>query len=235
MVGLDSVEAAVSLLAHLRNTVPNLLAVEAILKSAMDVVGECQGLHPPIPARGAWLLIDAASTNDDPTEELASALDSYGADLDVAVGTDHGACERLWRYRESITESINQLGVPHKLDVTLPAGTIGAFSSDVAALVEAEAPGSRLVLFGHLGDGNLHVNILGAEGNETIDGSVLRLVAEHGGSISAEHGIGTAKVPWLHLSRSAAERRAFLAIRKAMDPAQILNPNAIVPFGSSEA
>ena len=95
-------------------------------------------------------------------------------------------------------------------------------------VITAAAPGARTHLFGHLGDGNLHVNITGvAPDDEAPDDAVLRLVAEHGGSISAEHGIGRAKAPWLGLSRSPAEIAAFRAIKPALDPAGILNPGVL--------
>ena len=85
-------------------------------------------------------------------------------------------------------------------------------------------------LFGHLGDGNVHVNVVGPPADDDrVDEAVLRLVAEHGGSISAEHGIGRAKQPWLALSRSATELAAFRAIKDALDPRGILNPGVLLP------
>jgi len=84
-------------------------------------------------------------------------------------------------------------------------------------------------LFGHVGDGNVHVNVTGvAPDDERIDDAVFRLVASSGGSISAEHGIGTAKKRWLALARSPAEISAFRAIKGALDPGGILNPNVLV-------
>lgn len=229
MIGLDDVAEAVGLLAHLRQTVPSLLAAEAIMASAMDVVRHCQGLEPPVPARALWLLVEAASSTTDPVDELAEGLMSWREDLDVAVATDGPGSERLWRFRETITESISQLGVPHKLDVTLPAATLAAFNTAVGDLIAERAPDARTVVFGHLGDGNLHVNVLGAVDDDDIDGAVLKLVADHGGSISAEHGIGTAKSAWLHLSRTTAELATFRALRAALDPAGILNPHVLAP------
>jgi len=229
MVGLDDVAEAVELLAHLRQTVPSLLAAEAIMASAMDVVRECQGLEPPVAAGALWLLVEAASATVDPVDELAQGLMSWSEDLDVAVATDGPGSERLWRFRETITESISQLGVPHKLDVTLPAATLTAFNSEVATAISAVAPAARTVVFGHLGDGNLHVNVLGVGEGADVDGAVLELVAHHGGSISAEHGIGTAKSAWLHLSRTPEELAAFSAVRSALDPAGILNPHVLAP------
>jgi FAD/FMN-containing dehydrogenase len=98
----------------------------------------------------------------------------------------------------------------------------------VRQVVAEAVPGARAILFGHLGDGNLHVNVLGpADDDERADDAVLRLVASHGGSISAEHGIGMAKTPWLHLTRSEADIAAMRAIKDALDPAGILNPGVI--------
>jgi FAD/FMN-containing dehydrogenase len=133
----------------------------------------------------------------------------------------------LWRYREGITEAINRLGPPHKLDVTLPPAAMATFCTHVADVLP---PGAQVWLFGHLGDGNVHVNITGVSpDDEGVDDAVLRSVAEHGGSISAEHGIGTAKKEWLHLNRSPSELAAMRAIKAALDPAGILNPNVLLP------
>jgi FAD/FMN-containing dehydrogenase len=143
------------------------------------------------------------------------------------VATDAAGQERLWAVRERQTEAIARLGIPHKLDVTLPLGVLARFVDDVRAL--GRAAGWELHLFGHLGDGNIHVNVLGpSPDDEGVDEAVLRLVAAHHGSISAEHGIGRAKARWLHLARSAEEIRAFRAIKGALDPAGILNPGVLL-------
>jgi FAD/FMN-containing dehydrogenase len=89
--------------------------------------------------------------------------------------------------------------------------------------------GARTILFGHLGDGNVHVNVLGPDpADESVDGTVLRLVAEHGGTVSAEHGVGVAKARFLHLTRGAAEIEAMRAIKAALDPRATLNPGAVL-------
>ena len=81
--------------------------------------------------------------------------------------------------------------------------------------------GARTILFGHLGDGNVHVNVLGPDpADETVDETVLRLVAEHGGTISAEHGVGVAKARFLHLTRTPAEIAAMRAIKARAGPAR---------------
>jgi len=152
---------------------------------------------------------------------------SFELPVAVAGPEDPSRRAELWRHREAITEAVNQLGPPVKLDVTLPATELAAFVDDVPA---ALPPTARTWLFGHVADGNVHVNVTGVDpADEAVDDAVLRLVAERGGSISAEHGIGTAKQPWLHLVRSAAELSAMRAIKAALDPDGILNPHALLP------
>jgi FAD/FMN-containing dehydrogenase len=176
----------------------------------------------------AYVLVECADRVD-PSVALASAVDGLGA-TGVAVATNTGRRADLWRYREAHTEAINLIGPPHKLDVTLPAGALADFVDSVRVRVSAVEPSARVWLFGHAADGNLHVNVTGVDpADERIDAAVLGLVAEHGGSISAEHGIGTAKRQWLHLNRSGAEITAMRAIKRALDPEGILNPHVLLP------
>ena len=134
----------------------------------------------------------------------------------------------LWRYREAHTEAVNVAGVPHKLDVAVDPMRLDELCGAVRALVAGVDPTWRVVLFGHVADGNVHVNLLGpAPEDERADDEVAALVASMGGSISAEHGIGTAKRRWLPLVRTPAELAAYRAVRRALDPAGILNPNVL--------
>ena len=92
------------------------------------------------------------------------------------------------------------------------------------------APAATVILFGHLAEGNLHVNVLGATDQaDPVADAVLRAVAAHQGSISAEHGVGRAKVGWVHLSRSPAEIAAMRAVKRALDPAGLFNPGVLLP------
>src|SRR5205823_378529 len=117
-----------------------------------------------------------------------------------------------------------------KLDVCVPLTKLPALVRELPATIAAVAPDARPIIFGHLGEGNLHVNVLGAEtvATEVTDG-VLRLVAAHSGSISSEHGIGRAKVGWLGLSRAPEEIAAMRRIKEALDPAGLLNPGVLLP------
>ena len=147
------------------------------------------------------------------------------ADRPSVAGFERPDRERLWAPRERQAEAIASVGIPHKLDVTLPLAGLAEFADAVTAVV---AP-HRVHLFGHLGDGNLHVNVLGPEpDDQAVDDRVLRLVAAHGGSISAEHGIGTAKRQWLHLVRSPEELALFRAVKAALDPRGTFNPGVLL-------
>ena len=182
----------------------------------------------------AYLLAEAADRAD-PADALAAAVDDLAGVADVAVALDGPAGDRLWAYREGHTEAINALGAPHKLDVALPPERLAAFTDAVPGAVAAVAPRAAVWLFGHAADGNVHVNITGVDPrDDAVDDVVLTLVASEGGSISAEHGIGTAKVRWLGLNRSPAELHAFEAVRAALDPDRILNPYVLTVPGSPD-
>ncbi len=89
-------------------------------------------------------------------------------------------------------------------------------------------PAARTIVFGHLLDGNLHINVLGPEPDDpAVDDAVLGLTLEHGGSISAEHGIGVAKVAWLARDRTPGDLAAMRAIKRALDPDGIMNPGVL--------
>jgi FAD/FMN-containing dehydrogenase len=204
--------------------------VELFFQDGLDLVCDRLGLARPFAARhGAFVLVEAAAGSD-PTVELAGTIDSIAGIADVAVAGDDRAARDLWRYREAHTEAINLLGPPHKLDVTLPADQLSGFVGEVRGQVSAVAPGATVWLFGHAADGNIHVNVTGVDPHDDrVTDAVLRLVARRRGSISAEHGIGSAKRQWLSLVRSSAEIDAFRAIKRALDPAGMLNPNVLLP------
>jgi FAD/FMN-containing dehydrogenase len=102
----------------------------------------------------------------------------------------------------------------------------------VGPAVAAVVPAARVHVYGHVADGNLHVNVLGPGPlDDGVDDAVLRLAIELGGTISAEHGIGVAKVAWLSLVRGADDTAAMAAIKRALDPRGILNPGVLFPVG----
>ncbi|MEJ5254920.1 MAG: FAD-binding oxidoreductase [Acidimicrobiales bacterium] len=230
LVGFDGLRAAVGAVAAVRRDVPCLDAAEVFFEDGLALVCEVEGLRPPFARSWPVYVLFEASDHDDPTAPLSSALASAGGVGDVAVGTDARTCAELWSYRELHTSAINSVGPPHKLDVSLPLSLLPDFVAQLPDVISRHAPAAHVWLFGHIGDGNLHVNVTGvAADDDTVDGIVFRTVVSLGGSISAEHGIGTAKKRWLHLNRSDAEIRAFRRIKHALDPLGILNPNVLLP------
>jgi FAD/FMN-containing dehydrogenase len=230
LLGMIGTGAAVELVATLRERMPSLDAAEAFFEEGMDLVCAHTGAARPFANRQACYLLLECAARSDPADELAAALAGGAGIVESAFARDPARRRALWRYREAHTESINAAGVPHKLDVTLPSAQLARFEGEVRQRLAAAVPEAKPVLFGHVGDGNLHVNVLGVDpDDERADDAILRFVAELGGSISAEHGIGVAKVPWLHLTRSSADITAMRRIKDALDPQGILNPGVIFP------
>ena len=231
LVGLGCTADAVDAVAKLRARSPHLSAAEVMFDDGFELVRRHAGLAQPLPRRWpVYLLVEWAGPPPAVEDELA-ALAEARPDDSMALGIDGSARARLWAYRERHTEAINALGAPHKLDVTLPLGRFADFAERVGDAVRAARPDAIVVLFGHVGDGNLHVNVVGpAPDDPAVDDVVLRLVASAGGSISAEHGIGRAKVPWIGLTRSRADLTAMRAVKRALDPSARFNTGVIFPI-----
>ena len=217
----------------LRKRLDSLFALEVFFADGLALVSEHTGLGLPFDrSYPAYLLVECGGRAGSAgllVDELAGVLGECPQVQATAVAVDTAGRERLWAYRDRHTEAINAAGIPHKLDVTLPFDQLVDFERAVRARLTEVAPRARVVCFGHLGDGNLHVNILGPPSDDfEVDDAVLRLVAAMGGSISAEHGIGVAKRAALERSGRPADLAAMRAIKRALDPRGILNPGVLV-------
>jgi FAD/FMN-containing dehydrogenase len=230
LLGLAGIGEAVSLASELRHEVAEVRALELMEGDSLRVVAAYLGGAPPVAAdASAYLLVEAAGRVD-PTAALADAIGRHAAAAPAAVGVERVDRERLWRWREVYPEAAAALGVVLKFDVTLPAAAIAEFCAAVSERLAAGWPGATTLLYGHVGDGNIHVNVVGPDpDDDAVDDTVLDLVVGLGGSISAEHGIGVAKKAWLARDRSAAEVAAMRAIKHALDPDGILNPGVLLP------
>jgi FAD/FMN-containing dehydrogenase len=230
LLALDDAAPAVALVGTLRRELPSLTAAELFLDEGLDLVTRHCGLARPFTApHPAYLLLEVAG-REDPTDDLLAALGEFPS-ADAVLASDASGCERLWQLRERHTEALSAEGIPHKLDVTLPAARLAECVGRLAPTVSAAAPEARTIIYGHVGDGNLHVNILGpAPDDEAADEAVLRLVIEMGGSISSEHGIGVAKARWLVRDRGEPDVAAMRVVKRALDPQNLLNPGVLFPL-----
>jgi FAD/FMN-containing dehydrogenase len=142
------------------------------------------------------------------------------------VGVDVNAQQRLWQVRESVAEVLGVYGPPPKVDVSLPLSAISPFATESADLIAEHAPEAIPVLFGHIGDGNLHLNVLrcGPEAERQLYAAMMELIARCGGNVSSEHGVGTRKRDYLGMSRTDADIAAMRTVKKAFDPTGYLNP-----------
>jgi FAD/FMN-containing dehydrogenase len=230
LFGLADLEQALRLVMAMREAVPSLRAADFFDAAGLERVRAHRGIGPPFPRGWPVYLVAECAADRDPTEELAAAVEATGLELDVAIADDSAGRERLWSYRELQNESIAAAGVPHKLDISVPISSVPRFADAARARVAALDPDAETLLYGHLGDGNVHFNVLGPDPeDERVDAAVLGLVEEFGGSISAEHGIGVAKPEYLHLSRGEGEIAAMRRLKAALDPAGILNPGCVLP------
>jgi FAD/FMN-containing dehydrogenase len=225
LIAIDDMAAAVAATVHVRSRVHELEALEFVDEACLALTAERAGKSVPFPA--AALLIETTGGRpllDDLTAVLA-AMPGLG---DALVADDAAGRRRLWAIRDGVTEAISSVGVPHKLDVGLPLDRLAAFAKALPATVEAVHPGARLFVFGHLGLGNLHVNVVGpAPDDERVDDAVLHLVAGLGGQVAAEHGVGRAKARWLDLARTPEQLAAHAELKRELDPAGILNPGVL--------
>lgn len=228
LFGGGGMEESLRLLERLRE-VPGLEAADFFDAACMGVVAERRRLANPLGSEHALYVVAQYAGDEDVTPLLAESLAALPAEPAVAVATETDRRQGLWAPRELINESIRELGIPHKLDVGVPIAALPEFCREVRRAVAASFAGATVYLYGHLGDGNVHVNVVGpAPEDERVDELVLECACRLGGTISAEHGVGFAKRRYLSLCRSAADIAAMTAIKRTLDRAGIMAPGRVL-------
>jgi FAD/FMN-containing dehydrogenase len=203
--------------------VDGIAALELIDGRAAALTGEHLGVGAPV--EGEWLLLIELAADHDQTERLADLLDGARLCGEPAVGVDTAAQQRLWRIRESLAEVLGVYGPPLKFDVSLPLSAIAGFARDAVALIGDQVDDALPLLFGHIGEGNLHLNVLRVplDREKALYGPMMDLIARCGGNVSSEHGVGTRKRTYLEMSRETGDIAAMRAVKAALDPTGYLN------------
>ncbi|MDK4705434.1 FAD-binding oxidoreductase [Rhizobium sp. CNPSo 4062] len=201
------------------------------------------GVRDPLDTAHPWYVLIDISTSDsaETAERMMSALleQGYEAGLiqDATIASSETQQKAIWHMRESMSDAQKPEGGSIKHDVSVPVAQIPQFMAEAEKAVVAAMPGARVCAFGHMGDGNIHYNIsqpVGADKAEFIgrwremNKIVHGLVLQHGGSISAEHGIGQLKRDELASIRSDIEMDLMRRIKTAFDPAGIMNPGKVL-------
>jgi FAD/FMN-containing dehydrogenase len=238
LLATSSLAGVVRLFREARGSGLTLMAFEFFTQRCLDRLLRHRQLRPPF-ARPAecYVLIETEDADPEALETwLASLLERELAE-DGVVAQNPTQAAQLWQLREGISESLSATGMPHKNDVALPVAALEAFCAELDAVFAARYPGWEICNFGHIGDGNLHINILKPDDldraaflakTKDADRDMFELVRRHKGSISAEHGIGLLKRDFLGVTRSEDEIRLMRALKAALDPKGLLNPGKVL-------
>jgi D-lactate dehydrogenase (cytochrome) len=170
-------------------------------------------------------------------EEVLAAALGQGLVRDGAIAASEAQRKAMWAMRENVTEAMAREGTVLRHDVAVPVSRVAELLAKGARQIGAAVPGVRIMPFGHLGDGNIHYNMLQPPAlagaaflalKEQVQRQVFDLVASLDGSISAEHGIGRSKRAELAARKSAVELELMRQIKRTLDPTGILNPGAVL-------
>jgi FAD/FMN-containing dehydrogenase len=228
-------EAALDLLNLARDlSGDGVLAFELISQLALDLVlKNMDGVSDPLAARSPWYVLTDLTVSRVTAEAFLAQALQRGLITDAALAGSSAQAAALWKLRESISEAQKRDSASIKHDVSLPLSQIPSFIKEALAAVQALIPGIRPVPFGHVGDGNLHFNFSQPIGSdkeayldrwEEVNRVVHPIVVAHGGSISAEHGIGVAKRQEARRYKSPVELDLMRKVKRALDPKGIMNP-----------
>nr|WP_315232758.1 FAD-binding oxidoreductase [uncultured Albidiferax sp.] len=248
---VPSLEDAVTLLglAH-QHLGAGLTGFEVMSQFALSLVAKhYPQQRVPLYQDTPWCVLLENSDNESEThartqfESLLELALEQGCVTDAVVAENLAQAHALWHVRESISLAQAEEGLNIKHDISIPVSRIPEFVRSTDALLQANIPGVRLVNFGHLGDGNLHYNVQApAEGDpaqflraqeERVNTLVFDAVIAHGGSISAEHGVGSLKVGHLEHYKSPVALEMMRGIKQALDPQNLMNPGRVVQVGNA--
>lgn len=240
LLALSSLDAVMRVFALARKKL-TLSSFELFSDVALKHVRRHRELPAPFEATSPWYVLLEFDHAGEQDEAAAMAFFEEGLEAgDIEDGIFSQSLEQaaqLWQYREGISESIAAL-TPYKNDIAVRVSQVPEFMRRLEALLKARHPELETVWFGHIGDGNLHLNIVKPEDLgvqafqrlcEGVSADVYGLIEAMHGSISAEHGVGLLKKPYLHHSRSPQEIALMRQIKQAFDPNNVMNPGKMLP------
>ncbi len=239
LLAVTGLEALTDVFRQFNQTL-TLTAFEFISDLAMHHVREGHNLPAPMDEGSPFYALLEFECADPVSEDTAmqcfeSCLEQ-GSVVDGVISQSEAQAADLWRYREGISEAITPF-TPYKNDLSVRISAVPAYLDDLNRLAQSHYPNFEVLWYGHIGDGNLHMNILKPEGMlvdefedicEKANTEVFALTRAHGGSISAEHGIGMLKRDYLSYSRSEADIERMRGIKAVFDPVGILNPGKLL-------
>jgi FAD/FMN-containing dehydrogenase len=247
LLGVADVASVLKLFREARSGPFTLAAYEFFSQKCLDRLLSHRKLRPPVAEPCPYYVLieaegDGATEADsarllEKLEPWISGVFESGLAKDGTLAQHGSQARDLWALREGISESLSATGLPHKNDVALPIAALDAFCSELDDVFARRYPGWEICLFGHVGDGNLHINVMKPDTMERADfftktkeadRDLFALVQRHHGSISAEHGIGLLKKPFLSYSRSEPEMAVMKEVKRALDPKSTLNPGKVI-------
>lgn len=235
LVALQGFEQVVELLRHARGQLAELSSFELMWKSYLQAAADQLKRQAPFNAQYPVYVLLEMEGNDNPETEalltnfLEQSLESKLA-VDIILPHSQDQAKQLWDLRDAIGEILPTMKPYLAFDVGIPIARANDFVQKMECELALRYPKSKQLFFGHLGDGNLHLSTGPHDESclEEVENAVYQAVAELGGSISAEHGIGRIKKPFLHYSRNKTERHQMQALRQLFDPNQLLNSGRVI-------
>lgn len=246
LCGVSDFDSILALLTFCRDALPNLSAFEFMERLPYLEVIRHRGLRDPLAqSYQAYVLVESEIQSSGDYETLTNVFaEAYekGFIQDVVISESSAQAQELMNLRDYISETLSQHYTIHKNDISVPVQDVPSFLKELHSSIREAYPSYRVAVFGHVGDGNLHVNVLKpADISDeqfwsechAADTIVFTTVQRHRGSISAEHGVGLLKRDFLHFSRSAAEIEIMRGIKSVFDPKGIMNPGKIYPVSAA--
>lgn len=241
LCAVPSVENILEVFSRARNQFQFINAFEYFSRLGLEKVLSHHPLRDPFSdPHPAYLVVEiepALSGGVQPIEEFFCSLLEDGTLSDVVISQNSKQADELLSYRELISETLSALHTIHKNDISVPIPAVATFSTELVETITREYPDFEVVIFGHVGDGNLHVNYLKPkemtndsffEFCKRADHTLFSLVQRYKGSVSAEHGVGLLKKDYISYTRSEGEIALMKQIKRVFDPANIMNPGKVI-------